>query len=557
MSDRKKSEVQTNKRNRIIKIFIVILLIVGISGVLTYQLFFKKVKAEHFIPEDPTSVLLININPDSQQNLALENLALNLGDENIFKQYLQDQFFQGISVENLKIDEQDLKAWIGNNLIISRIKLSSVESRSAHVIEVKNIEKAQEILNVINDNIEKRGSVVTSEEFRGKNVIFIEGENDVAYCLYDNFLLVSEDPSGVKLMIDTKLGRNKALASDKVFKKLKRKLKADDYVVFAFIDILDTLKYISGFSDQLNFAFLDNLASSERVNVGAVFTARDDGVETNILLGGSGQSYEKKKGFKPSLSEKVPSDLALYVEGQDIQSFVERLLTSQGGELSDEDAEAKAELLKKGLNLQFGVDFDEDLFNYLSGKYAFMLFPVKDGKGFSAGLILERNSEEGLLDKMKKIEDVVIDQINKNVVKEEQDNISFIDREYKGVTYRYAKLPQEIKADIFYAVLDKELIITSSKTALTNLIDSSRVKQNALSEEKKFQKNYQVIKSDDATRLIYLDMASAFDFLDNYEFLKYTTVQDEFRRIESVGFLNKYIGEGGWAQGFISIKTRD
>ena len=462
MSQEHKEKKNRQKNNRVIKIITIVLIVLAVIAFGIYQLFIKKLKAESFIPENPTSVMLIDINPDSQQNRALEQLALNLGNENIFSNYLEELFFNGISLENLKIDERDLKSWLGDKLVISRIKLSSSEDRSAQVVEIKNVEKAREILSTIGTNIQKRGSVVSIEEFREREIVFIEGKNNLAYSLSDNFLLVSEDPAGIKIMIDTSLGRNRPLSSDKVYKKLKKKLKADDYVVFAFIDVLDTLKYISGFSQQINFSFLDNVASSERINVGAVFTAQDDGIETNILMGGSGQSYEKKKGFTPSLAEKIPSDVSFYIEGQDVQSFTERLLVGKGEDLSDDDIEAKSELLKKGLNLQFGIDLEEDLFKLLSGRYAFVLFPIKEGKGFSAGIILERNKEKDLPEKMKKVEQVVLEEINKNLVKDENSNVSFIDRDYNGLSYRYAKLPEEIKADIFYAIMDDELIITLS-----------------------------------------------------------------------------------------------
>lgn len=557
MSQEYKEEKNRQRGNKAIKTIVIIVIILTVIAFGVYQLFFKELIAESFIPENPTSVMLIDINPDSQQNRALEQLSLNLGNENIFSNYLEELFFNGISLENLKIDERDLKSWLGDRLIISRIKLSSSEDRSAQVVEIKNTEKAREILNTIGTNIQKRGSVLSVEEFREREIVFIEGKNNVAYSLSDNFLLVSEDPAGIKMMIDTSLGRNRSLSSDKVYKKLKKKLKADDYVVFAFIDVLNTLKYISGFSKQINFSFLDNIAASERINVGAVFTAQDDGIETSILMGGSGQSYEKKKGFTPNLAEKIPSDISFYIEGQDIQSFTERLLVGKGEDLSDDDIEAKSELLKKGLNLQFGIDLEEDLFNHLSGRYAFVLFPVKEGKGFSAGIVLEKNKESDLPEKMKKVEQVILEEINKNLVKDEDNDVSFIDRNYKSTTYRYAKLPEEIKADIFYAILDNELIITSSKGALTKLIDASDQSNNSLASNSKFKNNYQMIESNDATRLIYFDMRKAFEFLDNYEFLKYTAVKDEFRKIESVGFLNKYSGEGGWAQGFISIKTNE
>jgi len=559
MSQTQKEERQSLKTKSIVKWSAIFIVIVLIAAFIAYQLFYKKIEAENFVPENPTSLMLIDINPDSEQNLSLDKLAMNLGNENIFSDYLEGQFFQGISPENLKLDTQDLKSWLGDKLVISKIKLSNLEDRSAHIVEVKNIEKAKEVLGAINENIKKKGSVVTNEEFRHIGINFIEGENNVAYALYDNFLLVSEDPAGIKMMIDTRTGRNKSLLSDKVYKKLRKKLKADDFVVFTFIDVISTLKYISGLSPQIDFSFIDRVASSGRINVGAVFTAKENGVEANILLGGSGDSYEKKKGFKPNLAEKIPADVSFYIEGQDIKSFTERLIVGgMGDNLSDEDLQAKSELLKKGINLQFGVDLEKDLFSLLTGRYAFMLFPEKEGKGYSVGIILESSNKEETAEKMKKIEEIVADQINKNIIKDEKKQVAFYDREYKNFKYRFAKLPEDIKLDIYYAVLEDEIIITSTKDALTKLLDSSRENaDNILADSQDFQDTYTEIESKDATRLIYVDMDKTFRFFDNFEILKYTKVQDELRSLNNMGFLNKYSGEGGWAQGFISVKQDD
>src|SRR3989339_2065967 len=171
MSQRRREEIKKQKRTSWLRFGVIALAVLIIAGVLIHYKFLQKTQPEDFIPENPITFLLIDINPDSEQNIALEKLAVNLGDEKIFQRYIEDQFFQGLSEENLKIEEEELKSWLGDQLAISKIKLGSQETRSAHVVEVKNIDKIKELLGTVNENARRRGSIVNTEEFRGAEIV--------------------------------------------------------------------------------------------------------------------------------------------------------------------------------------------------------------------------------------------------------------------------------------------------------------------------------------------------------------------------------------------------
>lgn len=528
------------------------------AGLFSYYKFFRKIKPENFIPENPITFLLIDINPDSEQNNSLDELAANLGDEDIFKKYLEGQFFQGISEDNLKIEEDDLKSWLGEKLVVSKIRVGDKESKSAHVIGVKNMVKARDILGTINENIKKRGSVVSTEEFRNVNIVYIEGsQEDMAYAFYEDFLLFSEDPAGIKVMVDTAIGRNKSLASDRIYRRIKRKLKGDDFVVFAFVDLLESLREITKISDQISIPYLGQISTDARFNLGIVFQAQGDGIKMRTLLGGENESYEKKKGFKPNLASVVPDNTALYWEGQEVQSLVERLLVSQEGEQSQVDREAKIELLKRGISLQFGLDLDEDVFNMLEGRYALALFPEKEEKGISAGLVLNRKKGESAEDNLKRLEELALEEINDKLVEEGEGKVSFINQTYKNTPYRLARLPESIKIDIYYAVLDDKIIIATGLKALSSLINAAEgTSGDVLADDKIFDDTYKKIDSKEATRLIYLNTPNAFTWLDSFGYLEYNTLSDEYRRLRGVGFLSQHSNEGGWAEGFLSVKEK-
>ena len=558
MSQRRKEEIKKRKRAFWLRLGIVGVIVLLLAGLLSYYKFFRRVQPEDFIPENPITFLLIDINPDSAQNDSLEKLAINLGDEDIFERYIEGQFFQGISKDNLKIEEEDLKSWLGDKLVISKVRLKGdPQSKSAHVVEINNVVKAKDILGSINENIKKRGSVVSAEEFRGIDIVYIESsqEASAAYAFYDDYLLLSEDPAGIKMMVDTAIGRNKSLDSDRIYRRVKRKLKGDDFVVFAFLDLVESLREVTQLSDQIDIPFLGQIPTDTRFNLGIVFKAQDDGVRMQTLLGGENESYEKKKGFKPNLASTVPANAAFYWEGQDVQSFVERLLVSQEKGLNESDREAKIELLKRGLSLQFGIDLDKDLFDSLDGRYGLVLFPEKEEKGLSAGLILTRKEGEEVEDNMKKLEELAVQEINDKLIKEGEGNVSFINQTYKNTTFRFAKLPDSIKVDIYYAVLSDKIIFATGPNALSSLIDASTgSSSDALADSTTFNKTYQKIDSKKATRLVYLNMPNTFTWLDSFGYIEYDTLQDEYRRLRGVGFLSQNSNEGGWAEGFLSVK---
>ena len=533
-------------------------LVLLLMGLLAYYKFFRRLQPENFIPENPITFLLIDINPDSQQNDALDKLAANLGDDEIFKRYIEGQFFQGISKDNLKIEEGDLKSWLGEQLVISKVRSGQQGSKSAHVIEIANLDKARDILGTINENVKKRGSVVSKEEFRGTDIVYIEGsQENIAYALYENFLLFSEDPAGIKIMVDTAIGRSKSLSADRIYRRIKRKLKGDDFVVFAFIDLVESLREVTKLSNQIDIPFLGQISAGTRFNMGIVFQAQDNGVQMTTLLGGESEAYEKKKGFKPDLASAMPDNTAFYWEGQEFQSLVERLLVSQEDGLDQSERAAKIELLKKGLELQYGLDLDEDLFAMLEGRYGLAIFPDKEEKGLSAGLILVREKGESAEDKMKRIEELALQQINDKIVKEDEGKVSFIDQTYKNTSYRLAKMPDSVKVDIYYAILPDKIIIATGPKALGNLIDAAvGTNSNVLADDKIFQDTYQKIDSKKATRLIYFNLPRTFTWLDNFEYMEYEKLQDEYRRLQGVGFLNQSSNEGGWAEGHLSIKEK-
>lgn len=557
MSQRRKEEIKRKKKAFRLRLGIVAVVVLLLVGLVTYYKYFRRLQPEGFIPENPISFLLIDINPDSEQNASLDELADNLGDEEIFKKYIEGQFFRGISKDNLKIEEDDLKSWLGEQLVISKVRLGSgQESKSTHVVDVKNVVKAKDVLGTVNENVKRRGNVVNTEEFRGIDIIHVTGgQRDLAYAFYENYLLFSEDPTGIKMMVDTAIGRNKSLASDRVYRRVKRKLKGDDFVVFAFLDLVESLREITKLSDQIDIPFLGNISTDTRFNMGIVFQAQPDGVRMTTLLGGENEPYEKKKGFKPNLTSSAPADAAFYWEGQEIQSLIERLLVSQEKKLSQADREAKIELLKRGISLQFGLDLDKDIFDVLEGRYALVFFPEKEEKGLSAGLVLSKEEGKSVEDNMKKLEQLAAQEINDKLVKEGEGEVSFISQTYKNTSYRLAKLPASVKVDIYYAILSDKIIIATGPKALGGLIDAAAdTSDDVLANNKTFLNTYQEIDSKKATRLIYLNLPRAFTWLDSFGYLEYDSLQDEYRRLRGVGFLNQRSSEGGWAEGFLSVK---
>lgn len=548
--------IRKNMKEKYIKIlaisFIVIAL-VGTSFFVWYKFFsFKKI--ESFIPEDPVSVLLIDIRPDSDQNLILAKLGQRFGEEKLFSDWLASFILPSEIKEKDIVDKGEFLAWTGERLAIGKIKISSFDQISFVICQIKNKELALEQLAKFEEAVEKVGYAKTKEEFRKEKITTFSGKRTISYAVKSNYLLISETPEGVKKMLDVASGRISPLSSKSDYLKTKKKLDANKHLVFAYLDLVELVRLLPFLSEE-GGRDLVNKFSGVKTNfyIASCLSIFEDGIKTSFSL--EEVKTKKKEKTKLSFLETAGTDLSFFYESKDLSSLVQYLLL--GDETKDEDAQAKLELVKRGVELEFGINMDEDIFPLLRGNYALILFPEKDEKNPSFGLVIDEEGVDQPGEKMKKLEKV-IGKVVQDYFKEKIDiSMDFQDKKYEGLEYRYTDLGEKINSDLVWGIYKEKLVVSTSEKAFKKIVDSmDEVSSSKLVRTQKFIDSLKRLgrNKEDINSIFYLDFNNVYRFLEEMQFLKYESINQKLRKLDTLVISGSQVKSTSKLEGFLKVK---
>ena len=463
MSKKIKERRKKEKRNKIIFSVTVFLLILGFivfSIYYIYANFLAPRKIESFFPKEISSLFLIKSNFTTNQGDKLKKLGLKFGDEEYFQNFLENLIFPKLKEEKLDIPEEKVFGWRGDFVAVGNIKVSSIENSSIFVIQVKNPSLCEEFLKTLEENLANKGYVVNSEEFRGKKITTNRGLSDISYALYDEYLLVSGKPDGVKKMIDTAQGKFASMEDDSRYFKMKKKLSEEDSVVFSYFDPLELARAIP-ILDQSNFDSVEKFGFRDPdFRMGISFIPHASGIEAKIY---NRKGYDKNiKGVGKNLAfaKKIPKDTLLYLEGRDIEPFLENILLGQD---DTEDPEIAIEAMKKLIEMETNIDLDKDLFQYLNENYAFYMLPTSTKERLDLVLLFEVNNSNKFKSNIPKLENATLSLIQKSSVAEEMKDKTFTDHNYQNVGFRYLNLPDSWRIDLVLGNMDDYFFFASSE----------------------------------------------------------------------------------------------
>ncbi len=501
MSQKRKENLKKQKRNKklIITIAIFLVLVFGLGIIFSmYSLNIAKKSIESFVPNDLISFAIVDINKDSKQNMKLTEIAKRMGNDKAFSDYLRSLVLAGITPDDLKIDEDTFYSWLGQKIAIGNIRVTNDRFSKIFLVEIKNQDLLNNFLNVFTDSIEKKGYVVDKEDFRGKQIVNITRKKSLSYAIYDNYLLISEFPDGLKKMIDTKLGNNKALAFDRKYIKSKNKLNHQDGVVFVYGDVLELLKVFMKSNLKLDDDVLGKLKEiGGKYYAGVRFSATDDKILAKIYMPELFKISDNKK-IKPKFADFVASDAAFYMEGSSLKPILTSLVAG-----NSPDPSAEFALISRGAKLEYGIDLNEIL-DLFSSQYGFYLAPDFTNEKIRLALMLDLKDKNNAQEKMNSIEGSVAKLIGKYLNNDKE--VSFVARKNKNTTYKVINLPKKT-FDLGYFVKDDKLVIFSSEKILENL--QSGDKLNSVTDFKEFEKN----KSE---QLIYISIDSILKLSSNF-----------------------------------------
>lgn len=463
MSQRRKQNLQKEKRNKKLIIFIAVLIVLIFGMGMIFAMYsnnIAKKSMESFVPNDLVSFAIIDINKDSKQNIKLTEIAKRMGSDKVFSDYLQSLVLSGITPTDLKIDENTFYGWLGQKIAVGNIRVTNDRFSKIFLVEIKNQELLNNFLNIFNDSLEKKGYVVNKEDFRDRQIINITRKNNLSYTIYNNYLLVSEFPDGLKKMIDTKLGNNKSLAYDGNYKKAKNKLNNQDGVVFIYGDVLELMKVFLKSNLKLDDDILGKLKDiGGKYYAGAKFEATEDKILAKIYMPELYKISDNKK-IKPKFADFVSSSAAFYMEGASLKPMLTSLVTG-----NSKDPSAEFSLISRGAKLEYGIDLNEFL-DLLSGQYGLYLAPDFTNEKIRVALMIDIKGKDNAQEKINNIEGSLANLVKKYLNDDKDTN--FITRKNKDVTYKVMNLPKKA-FDLGYFVKDDKLVIFSSEKILENL----------------------------------------------------------------------------------------
>lgn len=556
MSKRIKERKKKEKKKKIISSLIISLFIAALavySFYFIYSNFFAKKKIETFFPKESFSFFLVKSNFTTDQGEKLRKLGLRFGDEKYFQNFLEDLIFPKLREQKLDIPEEKFFGWRGDFVAVGSMKLSNIENISIFVLQVKNPSLSEEFLKILEENLGKRGYVVTSEDFRGYKVTSNRGLSEISYAIFEDYLLVSEKTDGVKKMIDTALGKFPSLAQEDNYYTIKRKLEEDESVVFSFFDPVELAKAVpflgSGAIDPIESIGL----RKSNLRMGMSFIPHEYNIEAKVYSKKGYVEKDKKLGSRLVFAKRIPADVILYFEDKNFKPLIESFfLDSDKG---SEDSKIEIEAMKKLAQMETGIDLDEKIFKHLSKNYALYMLPSSKKERLDIVSIFELEDEDKFSNNLGKIEEAVLNLLKKSSAGEEMNERKFTSHNYQNVNFRYLNLPDKWNVDLTYGLVDHHLFIATSEEASQNAIDVilDRIPKK-LSDNDVFKSSYNLSKNNNSDQFLYADIQSFIKFMNYHVDFEYEELDRRVKILESLSFVKEEKRKNNYYNLFLRVQ---
>jgi hypothetical protein len=555
MSHRIKERKKREKKDKIVFTGIIFLLIIALAALGAYYIyakFFAPNKIESFFPKEISSLILVKSNFTTDQGEKLKKLSLKFGDEKYFQNFLEDLIFPKLREQKLDIPEEKVFGWRGDFVAVGSIKVSNIENSSIFVIQIKNTSLCEEFLKVLEENLANRGYIISSEEFRNKKITTNRGLSDISYSLYDDYLLVSGKPDGVKKMIDTVNGKFASVADDSKYFKIKKKLSEDDSVVFSYFDPLELVRAIP-MLDQSNLDSADKIGlKNSDFRMGISFIPNEKGIEAKIYNRNNYNKNSRGVGKNLAFAKKISNDVLLYLEGQNIELFLENILLEQE---ETENPEVAVEAIKKIAEMETGIDLDEDLFQYINKNYTFYMLPSSEKERLDAAMLFEVNKADEFKSKAVKIEDAILSSIQKTSLAEEMKNRTFTDHSYQNINFRYLNLPDNWHIDLVLGNMNDYFFIATSEEGARNAIDVilGRIPKT-LDESSVFKASYALSKNKDSDIFFFGDIQEFTKHLARYMDFNYEDLDQKYKILETLNLTTEEKSRENYYNFFLKVR---
>lgn len=550
MSKRRK-ERKIKERQRLVRLVLAIVgVLVVFTGIVLYRVFLYKEPITHFFPENPIFYARFNLSPSLLQARDFESLSQKFENPDVFSDFVTDFVFGSFDDEQVAISFDDVVGFIGKEVVIGNIAITEAEAVPVMVVDVRNREKAADFLAELKTKLRNRGDAIYEDQFRDETVVSVLGNREIAFSLTDDYLLIAGDESGLKKMIDIRLGSEDNLSSNPDYKRVERTLKGNQQFVFMYYDLVDiSTTFLDAFQllDQeqlLQLSLLSELPS------GAVLVPDPEGFKVRILAREQNGSAEREH-IDEKITSYVPHDLVSYFEGSNMAAFLEDLLVGDTSGRDESYRQGQLDVITEAIQNDYGVDLENDLFSLFKENYGVSVLRGAENERLNIALISESQFDSDEIDgNLRKLENVFIDFIVKSGI-EDVEGRDFVTNEYADVSYRRLNLPEQYPLDINYFVLDNRVVFATTESAVQSIVDAQD--GEVLENDRTFNDGFSRIDVSKSSELFYLEPQALFKLIEATTQFEYGALDQELRKLESLSLKTKDEKDAVFLEGFLKI----
>ncbi len=451
---------------------VVIGVIAGVAIAMWFYFFGKVGSAAELLPADVMMYVRLDT---SQADGAASAAVPAFGD-------LTDQFWKSFANQNPYFSyEEDIRPWLGKELVLAKASADLVDP-FVILAEVGDPQAATKTVEKLKTRMGSRGGELAKENYKGVDIYNLEGLFNMSGGYVKGYLVLSTSLKNVKEVIDVGNGDAKALAQRQEFRDLERNLAGPDNRIVVALALKEALEATTASLGTTERLMVKQLNLPKDLLMGVAIKNEGSDLRLQAYLGsGLVANWETAS---PKLLSSVPDNVLAYFEGKDLA----RVIINWAGE-----------------NLNMGAES----LNWLTGEYSFVWLPRTEKKS-SLGLVIEVSDADVARIKMEAAEPALILALNRLGIKGSSE---FREAKTNEVPSRYASFTEGLVMDLNYAVLDNKIVLATSQSGLSDLIDAVKGDRRSLKESTVFDNLLGKIKGGDIVSLLFLNAESVSSWL--------------------------------------------
>ncbi len=323
---------------------------------------------------------------------------------------------------------------------------------------------------------------LTTERYKGVELYNLKGLFTLAGGYVKGYLVLSTSLKSVREVVDVSNGDTKSLAQNSEFRNLNKNLKNKDNRLLISLKLKETLDATTSSLGTAERLTVKQFNLSPELLLGVALRPEGAGLRLQTYLGsGLVANWEP---MSPKLLSSAPQNALAYYEGKDLA----RLIIDWAGQ---------------------NLNISPESLNWLTGEYAIVWLP-RDEKRSSFGLVLEVADDEIARAKMQAAEPALSSALGGWGVTGASE---FRDGETDGVASRYAAFTEGLAMDINYAVVDNKVVLATSQSGLSELLDTIKGNRLSLQESTVVDGILKKIQGGDMVSWLFLNSDSLITWL--------------------------------------------